>query len=1360
QASDSITAPSFSWTGDTNVGIYRPATDTIGFTTAGTEKVRIASNGDVGIGTTSPVSLLNISLSNNSTSPAAGNLMLVANTDTTDNNLAGILLGQANSTTLLGGGIFGVQTDHSAGARDADLAFYTTLNNVFAEKMRILNNGNVGIGTTSPSSSLHLGGTIRPAITLTKSATGQNWSFVAGNNNNLYIKPALSQTDTTDADSFVTINTIGNVGIGTTLPTEKLDVLGTIKGNAFLDRDNTSYFLDPAASVTSLTVAGNVGIGTTSPTQALQVIGSIDASVQFLGQASDSITAPSFSWTGDTNVGIYRPATDTIGFTTAGTEKMRIASGGNVGIGTTSPGGYKLDVAGTFMAQGNAYFANGTTYYINTSGNANFNLIGVGSGTPTTNRNINSALTLDNAAGYGIYNALTINGTLTANRSNYGTYNLLTSNADDASYQNNLYGAWNQVTNSNGTIYDAAYGSYNYILNSDTTLTATTSAAMMGYVLNNTTGTLTNAYGGQGQVINQTTGTIANARGLYGYVRNDDGPMTAGYGVYGYFNQDIAGGTTTNAYGGYFQVERGAGTLTNGYGVYVNMVGTMGTKYGLYVTGETQNYFAGNVGIGTTSPTYKLEVLKDDGVGSGEHQTSIIGGLSGAATMFGYNANGSARTSSFVRSLTGYDFKIGAGNYPNAITIYNSSGNVGINIASASAALQLESGNAFRIGYSNSAKSLLLEENDIIFNRGGTNPAAYITNQHATGELWLGVGTRSQKDLAIKVGGYIGVTTLDSSAGTPLCRNSSANLSACSSSIRYKANIEDFSMGLDAVRQMRAVTFNWKSDGRKDFGMIAEEAALINPLFVFNNDKGQIEGIQYANLVSVLATAIKEIDVNQQNINTELEDLKAEIAKNSFSNPETSSTIIDSLKSYIAEEIANALSSQLANVQAGIIKVAMLTTDSMSITTDSVTIAGESLRSYIVRVVREAGLGGSVTSPLARVDKLEAGIISPLAKDQKVAVVLDGADSKFEIRNKNASTSAVATIDSSGNATFSGTLAANGASISGNLNSDNLSANEATITGTIRAKRIIADQIEGLNVSASTVSAQYITNNYYLATESAKQIAQSQLNTDFINIASFSGQLAMVNNLEATFGRFNEGLMAFGPSSFSDVSISGQFAIGGNMIMAYGGIDVLGADLEIQSLRQGGISFLSGLVKIDINGNLSVMGNANFAKDVTVGGKLAAGIISPISDKDITLELAGEESPNGNLRVINASGSGIFAISKTGDIEASGSGTFAKLNLNIAKPALALSPTEMLATGSAGIATISARQNELTIKNKMVTNKSLIYITPRSDTGTGGIYLLRQVSENPGTSQTEGSFTVGINQPSLKALPFNWMIIN
>lgn len=77
--------------------------------------------------------------------------------------------------------------------------------------------------------------------------------------------------------------------------------------------------------------SGNVGIGIT-PTQKLHVsgnilaTGSIDCGTQFLGLATDTATAPSFSFTSDTNTGMFRPGTDQVALTTGGTARLTVTT--------------------------------------------------------------------------------------------------------------------------------------------------------------------------------------------------------------------------------------------------------------------------------------------------------------------------------------------------------------------------------------------------------------------------------------------------------------------------------------------------------------------------------------------------------------------------------------------------------------------------------------------------------------------------------------------------------------------------------------------------------------------------------------------------------------------------------------------------------------------------------------------------------------------------------------------------------------------------------------------------------------------------------------------------------------------------
>lgn len=186
--------------------------------TSAAERMRIRSDGKVGVGTTAPTALFHVM-----TASADGDaLRLHRNANTngfgvaqyyTLNNSSGV----ATDYAQISGGI----TSNAAGAETGALAFYTRNAGTLGERMRITNTGTVGIGTLTPNSLYRLdvqGGTINSSGGLCINGTCKtDWSQVGG-------------SQWTTSGTTINYNT-GNVGIGTAAaPTRKLEVVG---GNVF-----------------------------------------------------------------------------------------------------------------------------------------------------------------------------------------------------------------------------------------------------------------------------------------------------------------------------------------------------------------------------------------------------------------------------------------------------------------------------------------------------------------------------------------------------------------------------------------------------------------------------------------------------------------------------------------------------------------------------------------------------------------------------------------------------------------------------------------------------------------------------------------------------------------------------------------------------------------------------------------------------------------------------------------------------------------------------------------------------------------------------------------------------------------------
>lgn len=112
--------------------------------------------------------------------------------------------------------------------------------------------------------------------------------------------------------------------------------------------------------------------------------------------------------------------------------------------------------------------------------------------------------------------------------------------------------------------------------------------------------------------------------------------------------------------------------------------------------------------------------------------------------------------------------------------------------------------------------------------------------------------------LEISDQGRVKIPVLGNAGTITLCRNGSNEIATCSSSIRYKKQVENYKTGLDMIDQLRPVSYQWKETEAEDLGFIAEEIAEIDERLITRNEGGTIEGVKYDRLTTILVNAIKE----------------------------------------------------------------------------------------------------------------------------------------------------------------------------------------------------------------------------------------------------------------------------------------------------------------------------------------------------------------------------------------------------------------------------------------------------------------------------------------------------------------------
>ena len=665
---------------------------------------------------------------------------------------------------------------------------------------------------------------------------------------------------------------------------------------------------------------GNVGIGTSSPAVTLDVNGTISASTLMVDKIVNR-TVSNITVSGQLLPDTQAPDSfQTIGSLTTGWKQLYANTGNfsTVGIGTTTPWA-KLEISGwNFILNTNGtpiLFSSNTPWYSGAPDGYNIYIWWWGLlGNSTCGYSCASW-----AYNVAIWHTAMLSNTIGYQNTAVGE-KALRSNTDG--HDNTAIGKSALVANTIGfsntslgsrALQSNTIGSYNVSIWAASMYYNTTGSqnTVMGYyALGKNTIGANNTVLGYATLYSNTLGVNNTAIGyasLYGNIAGS-GNTAIGINAWRFIADwvNLNTNATNSVYLGN-STKALADNATNEVVIGDHTIGNGSNTVTLGNASITKTLLTGNVGIGTTGPAANLHVNS-----SSSSPTVLISdsskwyNVSDASTIMGdIRFQGvpydwiDRPSAKIIASRSSTDWWYGKfwwdlsfwtrwSDYAWTDTSTEkmrilSNGNVGIGTNTPSTKLQVRwpmavggwvwNLDGVNLSWLQNSASMLLGRNRTAWGW----EADFISNRSAGSVWWFAFydysNTWVQTQLVNIMGnGNMGIWVSAPSEKLTVAGNVLATAYYYSSDITLKQNIKSLDNALAKINQLNGYSFSWKSDGRKDIWVIAQEVEKVFPEIVHTDTNG-IKSVEYANLVAPIIEAIKSLTNKIDALSTQIQEL-------------------------------------------------------------------------------------------------------------------------------------------------------------------------------------------------------------------------------------------------------------------------------------------------------------------------------------------------------------------------------------------------------------------------------------------------------------------------------------------------------